>query len=218
MQGVSDPAGMDQDKKFSLALMPNIPESPEQDRGTLPRLQYGIASEITLEDIPRRELSYHFYVTAQPVGSRTFQPSPWETESPTATADLERPDTRTLLSEIFGELDAAGRWREDWIEEKQQLEKPSEKALTNAKQVAEELYNVVVISGGHPLHAPVISYDYDDYITMVWRKGQHALYLEINEDEIQYVKVWGINIDSEMDAGMPSKENYLMLWEWLLNG
>lgn len=217
MQGVSNPAGRDQDKKFSLALMPNIPEYPEQDRGTLPRLQYGIASEITLEDIPRRELSYHFYVTAQPVGSRTFQPSPWEAESPTANADLERPDSSVVLNEILSQLNAVVRWREDWVDEEHEPEKPSEQAIGRAKQVVSELLGAV-ISEDKPLHTPVLSYDYDDYITMVWRKGQHELYLEINEDEIQYVKVWGINIDSEMDAGVPSKENYLMLWEWLLNG
>ena len=71
---------------------------------------------------------------------------------------------------------------------------------------------------GHPCHTPFISYDQDGYIAMVWRNGKHELYLEITEDEIQYVKVWGINIASEMDAGVPSKDNYLTLWEWLLNG
>ena len=32
------------------------------------------------------------------------------------------------------------------------------------------------------------------------------------------LKSGGANIDSEMDAGVPNKDNYLTLWEWLLNG
>ena len=71
------------------------------------------------------------------------------------------------------------------------------------------MYDVVVIAEDRPWHTPFISYDQDGYITLVWRNGTHELYLEVTEGEIQYVKVWGINIDSEMDAGVPSRDNYL---------
>ena len=70
---------------------------------------------------------------------------------------------------------------------------------------------------GHTCHAPVISYDQEGYINMVWRNGKHELYLDITEDDIEYTKIWGINIDSEMDIGVLNRDNYLTLWEWLFN-
>ena len=164
-----------------------------------------------------RQLLKWLAKTAQPVGNRAFQLSSWGTESPTAAADLERPDNSALLSEIFGELDVVVRWKEDWDGEEHEPERPSKTAIDRAKQVASELLGVV-ISKRKPLRTPAVSYDYDGYITLVWRNGKHELYLEVNDEEIEYVKVWGANIDSEMDAGVPNKDNYLTLWEWLLNG
>ena len=155
--------------------------------------------------------------TAQPAGNRASQPSSWETESPTATVDLYHFDKSVALDEISAQLDAVVRWREDWDGEEHVPEKPSDTAIDRAKQVASELLGAV-ISKRKPLRTPAVSYDYDGYITLVWRNGKHELYLEVNDEEIEYVKVWGANIDSEMDAGVPNKDNYLTLWEWLLNG
>ena len=128
-------------------------------------------------------------------------------------------DKNTIWAEILAQLDTLIRWREERDEDdhEHEPEKPSESALANAKRVVKELLSAV-LSEGKEILTPFTSYDQDGYITLVWRKGKHELYLEITEDEIEYVKVWGINIDSEMDTGVPSKDNYLTLWEWLLDG
>ena len=154
----------------------------------------------------------------QPEVGRVLHSSPRTQESPIANAVLGYIRKHIILSDLLEQLDALVRWKEEWQENKHEPEKPSELALTNAKQVVEELYDVVVIAEDRPWHTPFISYDQDGYITLVWRNGTHELYLEVTEGEIQYVKVWGINIDSEMDAGVPSRDNYLTLWEWLLDG
>lgn len=137
-------------------------------------------------------------------------------ESPTTTADLEHPDKSVVLNEIFGQLDTVFRWSEDWDDEEPKSEKPSEHAIDRAKQVVGEFLGAVNLAG-HTCYAPVISYDQEGYINMVWRNGKNELYLDITEDEIEYTKVWGINIDSEMDIGVPNRDNYLTLWEWLFN-
>ena len=149
--------------------------------------------------------------------SEAFQPRSWGAEFPTVTVDLEHPDKNAILNEIFGELDAVVRWSEDWDDEEPKSEKPSDRAIDRAKQVVDELLGSVNLAG-HTCHTPVVSYDQEGYINMVWRNGKHELYLDITEDEIEYTKVWGINIDSEMDGGVLSRDNYLTLWEWLLNG
>ena len=142
-----------------------------------------------------------------------------EAEFSSTTSNLGNLHKNAVWTEILEQLDTLVRWREEWAEDENQHEpeKPSELALSNAKKVVKELLSAV-LSEGKEVLAPFISYDQDGYITFEWRNRKHELYLEITEDKIQYVTVWGINIDSEMDAGVPSKDNYLMLWEWLLDG
>ena len=118
-----------------------------------------------------------------------------------------------LLTQMLAQLDAIVHWRE----EPPAPERPSRRARAQAKHVMEEWLNVI-IAAGHLWVIPDISYDAEGYITIVWRKGKHELYLEITEDEIEYIQVWGINIHSQMDTGVLSRDHYLTLWEWLLDG
>lgn len=185
--------------------------SPATDAGQ----EYADPSAI-LYSHRRRVLEQSVFLSPWGVGS-VFQPRSSGTEFPAATADLAHPSKNTVLYQILEQLDAVFRWREDWDGEERVAEKPSGQAIDKAKQVVGELLGAV-ISQSKPLDTPVISYGYDGYISMVWRNGKHELYIEVNEDEIEYVKVWGANIDSEMDAGIPNKDNYLTLWEWLLDG
>ena len=81
----------------------------------------------------------------------------------------------------------------------------------------EELLGAI-IAAGHSWFTPFISSDEDGYITVAWHNGKHELHLEIAENEVEYITVWGIKIDTEMDVGILNRDNYLTLWEWLLNG
>ena len=81
---------------------PNIPEHPEQDRGTSLGLQYGIRSGITQEDSPRREASKQFYVIVQLEDNIELHPHSWMMESPTATIDLHRTDNNIILDVLSG--------------------------------------------------------------------------------------------------------------------
>ena len=100
---------------------------------------------------------------------------------------------------------------------KRESKKPSELALNNAKLMMKELLDAV-ISAGHSWLTPFISSDEDGYITVAWYNGKHELHLEISENEVEYITVWGIKIDTEMDVGVLNRDNYLTLWEWLLDG
>lgn len=106
--------------------------------------------------------------------------------------------------------------REDNWDERES-KKPNELALETAKHLMGEFLDVV-ISEGNSWLTPFISSDEDGHITAAWHKGEHELHLEIAEDEVEYVTVWGIKIDTEMDVGILSRDNYLTLWNWLLDG
>ena len=106
--------------------------------------------------------------------------------------------------------------REDNWDERES-KKPKELALENAKRLMGE-FSDAVISEAYSWLTPFISSDEDGHVTIAWHNGEHELHLEISEDEVEYVKVWGIKIDTEMHEGILHKENYLTLWNWLLDG
>lgn len=75
----------------------------------------GHTYEITGLRLRRRQILQLLAKTAQPVGNRAFQPSSWETESPTVTADIEHPDQSVVLNETLREPDVVVRWKEHHV-------------------------------------------------------------------------------------------------------
>ena len=122
---------------------------------------------------------------------------------------------RLFLNKISHTIEVVASRKADWDE--CGSKKPSEIALNKAKQLMEELLNTV-ISAKYSWLTPFISSDEDGHITVAWHKGEHELHLEISDDEVEYVTVWGINIDSEMDVGVLHIDYFIPLWRWLLDG
>lgn len=48
-----------------------------------------------------------------------------------------------------------------------------------------------------------------------WGIGQKKLTIYIGEDHTDYVKVWGLDIDNEMDEGSLDSLGFVFLWKWL---
>ena len=118
-------------------------------------------------------------------------------------------------TKIRGQLSAVAQREDNWDEH--ESKKPSVAVLNNAKRRMEELLDSV-ISAGHLWLTPFISSDEDGHITVEWHKGEHELHLIITGKQARYVKVWGINIETEMDVEVLSSDNYIPLWKWLLDG
>ncbi len=143
-----------------------------------------------------------------------FPSLPVITEPLTVNTDPEI-DKNTILSGLPERFDIVARREDNWDE--RGSKKPRELALANAQQIVTEIL-YTVIDASLPLRTPFTSSDEDGNVTVVWYKREHELHLEITDDEVEYVRVWGFNIDTEMDAGTLSKGKYLPLWKWLLNG
>lgn len=92
--------------------------------------------------------------------------------------------------------------------------KPTEQILTHARAVIDAFVNTI-ISNGHVLLTPFISTDEAGHITVQWNKKPRELHLHITQQETQYLKVWGPNINTEMEEGILNSDKYTMLWEWL---
>ena len=54
-------------------------------------------------------------------------------------------------------------------------------------------------------------------VTVAWYADERHLHLQIGEHEAEFFKVWGTNIDTEMDVDFLKPDNYLMIWEWLID-
>ena len=115
------------------------------------------------------------------------------------------------ISERFAVLAQRGdNW--DGYESK----KPAESAIVHAKHLMEELFDAIV-SAGYLWLTPFISSDEDGNVTVEWSEGKRRLHIQIGESEVEYIQVWGTNIDTEMHVDFLNRDDYLMLWEWLLN-
>ena len=101
MTRVRTPIVMDEDTKSSLEFKPNIPDLPEQERGTSPRLQYGIRRGVRRMDTPRREFSKLFYVIDQPEDNMEPHSLPWKEGSPAANTDSHHTDKKTILKVLL---------------------------------------------------------------------------------------------------------------------
>lgn len=122
------------------------------------------------------------------------------------------PDIQTNISKQFYAI----RQRQDNWDDRGS-EKPNKLSLSHAEGIISDLLNSV-IETGYLWLTPFISSDEDGNITIEWHKGQHELHIEVSEDEAEYIKVWGINIENEMHLDFLDKYNYLILWDWLLHG
>ncbi len=118
-------------------------------------------------------------------------------------------------AKIRDQLGAVAQREDNWDD--RESKKPSAVALNNARRLMEELLDSV-ISAGHAWLTPFISSEEDGQITVAWHKGEHELHLIVTDKQVLYISVWGINIETEMDIDLLSKENYVPLWKWLLDG
>ena len=95
--------------------------------------------------------------------------------------------------------------------------KPSPLVLSAAHITLEKfLYSVV--NSGRFWNPPFVSSDEDGHITIQWNHGNHELHLEIGEEWIEYIKVWGVNIQRDMHLGILKEKEFLNLWDWLNDG
>ena len=92
--------------------------------------------------------------------------------------------------------------------------KPSPLVLSQAHNTLEYfLYSVV--NSGRLWKPPFVSSDEDGHITIQWNYGDDELHIEIGEEETEYTKVWGVNIEHEMHLGILKEKEFLNLWDWL---
>lgn len=63
---------------------------------------------------------------------------------------------------------------------------------------------------------PHVSMEGSDVATLEWWRGEKKLTLFVSESQVEFLKVWGANMVSEMEEGSVGAGRSLMdLWDWL---
>lgn len=136
------------------------------------------------------------------------------------TTNIEQEDSSKTNSyylhrrEILDRFEILAQRKDNW--DGYESKKPSQSSLNHAKFIIEELLDSI-ISAGHPWHTSFISSDEDGYITAAWHIGERELHIEIEENEAEYTKISGTNQDMKMEIDFLNPDNFLTLWEWLLD-
>ena len=140
-----------------------------------------------------------------------------QSETGTAITDftqLRKSQAEKQKLEISEQFNILAQREDNW--DGRDSQKPTDLTLAHAKEVMGTLLDSV-ISAGYWYDTPSISSDGDGNVTAVWYKDERQLHLQIGEHEAEYFKVWGTNIDTEMDVDFLTPENYLPLWKWLID-
>ena len=95
--------------------------------------------------------------------------------------------------------------------------KPTALTLDHAKHLIEDLFDSI-ISAGYLWLTPFISSDENGNVTAEWYEEERQLHIQIGENEVEYIQVWGTNIDTEMHVDFLNHDDYQTLWEWLIDG
>ena len=96
--------------------------------------------------------------------------------------------------------------------------KPTQLTLYHAKHLlVKDLFDSI-ISAGYSWLTPFISSDEDGNVTAEWYEDERQLHIQIGENKVEYIQVWGTNIDTEMHVDFLDRDNYQTLWKWLIDG
>ncbi len=124
---------------------------------------------------------------------------------------LIREATWDTLTAIYNLL----TWRDGW--NGYDACAPKYNAVVNADKWIEQLYLVVMSLHGNWIK-PNVTASADGDVVFEWWHGTKKLTVYIGEQSAEYVKVWGLNTDSDMsDGDAESISTCRLLWLWLVS-
>ena len=92
--------------------------------------------------------------------------------------------------------------------------KPMSEAIANAEARLPELYRLSTIQG--VWREPHISASEAGEISFEWWSGPRKVTMYFGADTVEIIKVWGVNMDTEMDLQqMLTLDSFPAVWAWL---
>jgi hypothetical protein len=115
--------------------------------------------------------------------------------------------------------DASGYDEETWLERwnAYDVAAPNPNAVRRAMLWIEQMYEDA-LALGEEWHSPHVAADEDGDVMFEWWNEDKALTVYVSENDVRYIKGWGLNIETEMEDGeATTPERRRMLWTWLLD-
>ncbi|MBD8898361.1 hypothetical protein [Rhodanobacter sp. DHG33] len=72
-----------------------------------------------------------------------------------------------------------------------------------------------IVTSGHRWAQPHVSANEDGNVVFEWWQGEKKLTIYIRAANVTFIKVWGMNIDTEMEDGRVTNSGFSPLWTWL---
>lgn len=92
--------------------------------------------------------------------------------------------------------------------------KPSSEAIANAEARLPELYRLSKVQG--VWREPHVSASEAGEISFEWWSGPRKVTMYFSDDAIEIMRVWGVNMDTEMELQlMPKLDSFPAVWSWL---
>lgn len=92
--------------------------------------------------------------------------------------------------------------------------RPNLEAIRRAISVLEDSHTVIRNMNAVWLD-PHISASEDGDVLLEWWSSNRKLSIYVDENEAEFIKVWGTNINSEMEDGLLTTGKFFDLWTWL---
>lgn len=205
-------------------------ELPKLDEGVSALLDY----EILLEDVHEEDSDEVAEIIHDSdfLDLRLYQPSKWlfanisweawkeplpfrkKEDSPT-THVVEEIYKNIILGEMFARLYTIAQREDNW--DGLDSMKPNESSLDRAGRIMAKLLDSIFTNGEEWID-PFISSDEDGYVTVEWQGDGRRLCLLIEEEEVEYTKLWRINTKRKVRTYSMRDDDCFEIWEWLING
>ena len=89
-------------------------------------------------------------------------------------------------------------------------------AVPNAYSSLDNIY-AQILESLFPWKQPYVSSNENGEVVFEWWSGQRKLTLYIGERRLEYIKVWGPSITTQMADGVLTLGEFYTLWNWLHN-
>jgi hypothetical protein len=121
---------------------------------------------------------------------------------------------RTTLRGILRRVNDLRTWPDGW--NGYDVSAPNSEAIGHAMVWITQMYRDALAENG-TWYAPQVAADEDGDVMFEWWNREKALTVYVSNDDVRYIKGWGLDAESEMEDGEPTTpEIRRTLWTWLI--
>lgn len=91
---------------------------------------------------------------------------------------------------------------------------PRSESVQSSLQVI-RVFHRTMIAAGYRWAQPHVSANEDGNVVFEWWNGEKKLTVYVRAACVTFIKVWGVNIDTEMEDGRITSSGFAPLWTWL---